>query len=276
MEHMTRVALEYLSRGWAVIPVHLVVKGVCSCGSDDCPTPGKHPAIRWAEYSHRLPTRKEVRQWWDDEFYRYNIGMATGHVSGVVVVDLDGTAGLAAAKSLDLGGTLASMTGGGGVHLFYKTDQLIPSRVKAYQGVDIRGESGFVVLPPSRHLSGRWYVWLNKAPLAEANKALFAPAPTTTNEEGWYSDLLKGVDEGERNIIAVKLCGRWIGLGLSLEEAFGLLQWWNERNRPPMGVEELKRTVRAVFRKHQEVSAPQQITTLRELRNLLGGKEHDK
>ena len=64
-------ALEYLERGWSVIPIK---------------PKGKRPAIRWLEYQKRLPTEDEVTQWWT-QWEDYDIALVTGEVSGVVVVD---------------------------------------------------------------------------------------------------------------------------------------------------------------------------------------------
>ncbi len=48
----------------------------------------KKPLIAWKPYQNRLPTEEEVKAWWNQHPYA-NIGMATGHLSGIVVIDCD-------------------------------------------------------------------------------------------------------------------------------------------------------------------------------------------
>ena len=38
-------ALGYNHHGIAVLPLHTVVEGVCSCGDEDCTSAGKHPHV---------------------------------------------------------------------------------------------------------------------------------------------------------------------------------------------------------------------------------------
>ena len=65
-------ALEYLDRGWSIIPIK---------------PEGKRPAIKWLDYQERQPTEKEVEEWWT-KWPTYDIAIVTGAISGVVVVDL--------------------------------------------------------------------------------------------------------------------------------------------------------------------------------------------
>lgn len=56
-------ALVYAARGWRVFPAHTVADGRCSCGEDDCASPGKHPRT---QHGVKNATRKasQIRQWW--------------------------------------------------------------------------------------------------------------------------------------------------------------------------------------------------------------------
>ncbi|NCD26055.1 MAG: bifunctional DNA primase/polymerase [Deltaproteobacteria bacterium] len=109
------------------------------------------------------------------------IGMPTGPVSGLLVIDRDrknGVDGIAACKDLeaDLGPlpeTLQQRTGSGGDQLFftYPAGAEIPcSAGKIGPGIDVRSAGGYVIIPPSRNEAGV-YVWLNRlrpAPLPQA------------------------------------------------------------------------------------------------------------
>lgn len=274
---MLHTALLYRQHGWSVLPVHHIVRGYCTCGEDECPTPGKHPAIQWTEYAKRLPTRKEIKSWFTKEFTGANIGTATGLVSNLVVVDLDGEEGEETAqKKLGLPlNTLASRTGGGGIHLFYQADgNEIQTRVRAFPGVDIRGEKGFVVLPPSTHESGELYRWINKVHPVKCDLSVLK-TPVVRDDfdsgEGWYAEFIDGVPEGMRSNVASRLAGRYFALGMSSKEVFCMMENWNRRNIPPLLMSELKTTLRWARNKHIENAKPKDIETFDDISNLLKG-----
>ena len=81
-------ALDYASRGWAVIPLHHPTTArPCSCGRADCDSPGKHPRT---DHGVKDATTDEtaIRRWWGQD-PAANVGIATGAVSGIAVVDID-------------------------------------------------------------------------------------------------------------------------------------------------------------------------------------------
>ena len=85
---MAAAALGYSRRlGWAVLPVHTVAAGRCSCGTPECKIPGKHPRI-----AHGLKAASkdegQVRAWWR-WWPDMNIGIATGEASGFFALDVD-------------------------------------------------------------------------------------------------------------------------------------------------------------------------------------------
>jgi hypothetical protein len=105
---------------------------------------------------------------------RSNIGMATGPASGVWVLDVDGADGIASLMDLAnrfgrLPPTVRQHTGGGGGQLFYRWPGVLPwgsvirnsaSAPALGEHLDVRGDGGYVVLPPSIHPSGRPYRWV--------------------------------------------------------------------------------------------------------------------
>jgi hypothetical protein len=107
-----------------------------------------------------------VWDWWCDQ-PNSNIGIATGAISGVVVIDVDprhgGDDGLQAAQ--DRLGRLpdgpVARTGGGGRHLpFAHPGGQVASRIAIFRGVDVKADGGYIVAPSSLHVSGREYRWL--------------------------------------------------------------------------------------------------------------------
>ena len=168
MPSLLAAALAFARRGWPVLPLHHPVDGVCSCGRSDCPSPGKHPqtpnGLRDASTDPTI-----INQWWQ-RWPNANIGVATGSVSRIVVLDIDaGKGGLESWEELqDLHGrvdTLVCYTGGGGIHLYFEAPadiQLKSGSGEIAPGIDTRAEGGYVVAPPSLHISGQHYQWDGK------------------------------------------------------------------------------------------------------------------
>lgn len=246
---LTAIALSYLEQGWSVIPFHVPLRGGCTCGRVTCSWPGKHPRIPWREYTERLPTEEEVRVWFDDEFYGSNIGIVTGQVSKLAVVDVDGA--MSAYDALNLPRTLEAITGRGGRHYYYRIKVPIPSRIGLVPGIDLKGDGGFIVAPPSRHMSGRKYMWRwTVPPRILSPKRLPEGSLMKPLENGWYDVLLTGVQEGERSNVAARLAGRYASLGLTPKETFYLLASWNFENAPPLELDSLRQTVRWAHARH--------------------------
>lgn len=176
-------ALDYASRGWHVFPVHGIdPHGSCHCGNPGCSSPGKHPRVKGGFKSASVDPR-QIEAWWQ-KWPEANVGIATGHVSGLWVLDIDnaereGLAALAALQQThgDLPTTLSARTGSG-VHLIFS----LPAEAGSAPGsarrlgpsLDVRADGGYIVVAPSRHHSGRDYVWENwSTPLAELPGWLF-------------------------------------------------------------------------------------------------------
>lgn len=155
------------------IAVYGVHKGACLCPKgNNCPSPGKHPIGNW-----RTDTIEPGP--FD------NVGMAIS--DGVWVLDVDareGKDGLAELARLEeeygaLPETLTAITGSGGRHYWFLGSGVRNSVNKVGKGIDVRGDGGFVVIPPSKHASGGEYKWLNLG-------AEVAEAPS------WLMDLVLG------------------------------------------------------------------------------------
>jgi hypothetical protein len=159
-----RAALDAVDRGWSVVPLHSVQGGRCSCGDPSCPAPGKHARIRWKQRMRQAAGPELVRRWWR-RWPDANVGVVTGGVSGFVVLDIDPRNGGGDALAVLEGvhglvpHTVESLTGGGGQHLYFRHPGIpVPCRPIA-PGLDVKGDGGLVVSPPSTHVSGRPYVW---------------------------------------------------------------------------------------------------------------------
>jgi hypothetical protein len=157
-------ALALAARGWSVVPMHQATAGRCSCRRPRCPSVGKHPRVLWERWMSRRAGPTDIELWWD-RWPEANVGVVTGWVSALVVVDVDprngGDTTLAAleAQEQPLPATVTSLSGGGGRHLYFAhPTHLVPSRPLG-DGVDLKAEGGVVVVPPSEHASGQRYRW---------------------------------------------------------------------------------------------------------------------
>lgn len=149
---MMDAALEYAKAGFQVFPVKQskapYIKGGLKNASSD-------PA--------------QIRAWWT-QWPNANIGIVTGNAShGLVVIDLDvdpekGIDGRESLRAWEaqhgvLPATLCSITGRGGNHLLYYSMQRVRNRTGVLPGVDVRGDGGYIVAPPSVHANGQRYQW---------------------------------------------------------------------------------------------------------------------
>lgn len=144
-------ARAYAARAWSVIPMQ---------------AHGKRPLVPWRAFQQRIAGEGEIARWfarWPDA----NVGIVTGRISGIVVVDVDlrhgGPASVAEAEARlgPLQVTVESATGGGGRHLYYAHPGApMANRVALLPGVDLRADGGCVVAPPSVHPNGKRYTWV--------------------------------------------------------------------------------------------------------------------
>jgi hypothetical protein len=183
MSTQTRVlaASPYLERGWALFPVYWAADGRCACGDEGCTSPAKHPLVAHG-FRDASTDPAQVAAWFERWPYA-NLALACGAVSGVVTADLDvpknGTAnGLATWAALEaLHGTvvtLEALTPSGGRHLYFGHPgvPIKTGRDLLGPGVDVRGDGGYVLVPPSTGVNGRAYKWMNDKPLAPLPKWL--------------------------------------------------------------------------------------------------------
>ena len=164
---MLESALAYGRMRWRIFPCHSIVDGACSCGKAACGSSGKHPRTK-AGFKEATDDEAQIRRWWT-RWPDANIALATG--SGIAVFDIDGEEGFREFQAFvqehgRVPETLTSQTGRG-AHLIFATQAGAPSVRSAARGkVHVRGEGGYIILPPSNHISGRNYQWIKKVPIA--------------------------------------------------------------------------------------------------------------
>jgi hypothetical protein len=136
MNPTLKSALEYASRGWAVFPLKAGTKVPAT--KHGCKDATTDPFV--------------IEGWWE-VWPEAGVGIATGSASGLVVLDFDKKhGGLETLDELqpDLPVTYTVQTQGGGVHLYFSsTDNGVKNKAGILPGMDVRGEGGYVVAPPT-------------------------------------------------------------------------------------------------------------------------------
>jgi hypothetical protein len=279
--NMKAEALRLGRRGWPVLPLHSIRDGVCTCSKgQDCGSAGKHPRIRdWVKSA--TTDAKTIASWWT-RWRDANIGIATGRVSNLVVLDVDPRHG--GDDSLDaliahhgqLPDTVEALTGGGGRHIYFAfdgVDDLKNSVGSLGDGLDIRSEGGYVVAPPSMHASGIRYEWeasshpddikiaapprwITAVASYVAGSSASAKGDKTSNGRVDPAAVLAGVPEGERNDTLFKFASRHRGLGLDIEEALALALTAAANADPPLLVSELSGIVNNVYSRYEAGPLP--------------------
>lgn len=149
-------ALHYMRLGWSVVPVR---------------PPEKLPAVPWARRQTQPADEATIRTWFDS-IKGCGVGLVQGAHVGTIVLDFDGEDGAETQARLEARGlppAPTSLTGSGGAHVILRhPGRYVPTRKKVLPGMDVRGDGGFIVAPPSVHgvlrdsgyvASGRVYAW---------------------------------------------------------------------------------------------------------------------
>ncbi|MCI0392152.1 MAG: bifunctional DNA primase/polymerase [Acidobacteria bacterium] len=279
-------ARRYAEIDWPVFPVHTPTGDLakpCSCGRVACPRIGKHPCHKntckdkgkhpchqsVCDSVGKHPRTKNgvkdatldegrIREWWD-MWKDANVGVATGKEAGFFVLDVDPrSGGHKALADLErehgkLPETRSALTGGDGVHYFFKYPDFTVrnSAGKLGLGLDIKSDGGSIVVAPSLHASGRRYRWRNGAPIAEAPAWLLRLLRASTHKSYASGNAEIGgiIPEGRRNDMLTSLAGTMRRRGMVAEEiAPALLAVNSKRCSPPLAEDEVRKIAAGVCR----------------------------
>lgn len=206
-------ALHYVELGWSVIPV----------GRD------KKPLIEWKKYQKERATKQQIKEWWA-KYPDANVGVVTGAISGFVVVDVE-----AGGDVKNLPATVISRTGGGGWHYFYQHPNVpVQNGVRVRELTDIRGDGGYVVMPPSLHKSGNCYEWAvspDMAAFEELPEWVLQKTSDKNQKTDWKKFMSLMVETGSRDINMTQFAGKilhhlpideWDTIGWEMMRSFNI------------------------------------------------------
>jgi putative DNA primase/helicase len=259
LDHL-EAALDHARRAWRVIALHSIREGRCTCGRAVCDSPGKHP--RLAAWPSQATTDERTIRSWFAHWRALNLGIVTGADSDLVGLDVDGDTGAESLRDLErqhgaLPETVVSLTGRGGRHfLFRHPGGTVSNGVGLWPGIDVRGDGGYLVVPPSRTVSP--YDWQigsepGAVPLATLPEWLLDHLRRRDHRDG--GDRLRAygtplvLREGERNHRLHQLASLLRRYGLGERAILGCLEVINrEHATPPLDPEEVARIAASAAR----------------------------
>jgi hypothetical protein len=245
MATLRLAAQQILDKGKSIIPV----------GRD------KRPLLNWQEFQTRKPTKMEVEGWFD-RWPEANIAMPTGALNGVVVIDCDSDD--ANRRFLEVcpaaTKTLTAKTPRG-FHYYFQHEEGVRNDAgrKLGEGIDIRGDGGYVLVPPSVLDSGHGYHWNYLAtPVQLPRKVADAIVKVLDQPPGLRSDTTGvpdgAIHKGGRNQHLTKVAGSQRRLGLGFDAILACLREVNEKQCiPPLPESELVTIAGSVGRYTPEV-----------------------
>jgi DNA-binding HxlR family transcriptional regulator len=248
--NLSLYAKEYLKRDWSVTAADPITKA---------PIPAE-----WKEFQSRHMTETEIAVYFREGI---NVGVICGHISNdLIMMDFDDMR-LSDLWKAAHPPTLMFATGKGTRFLYHKTGSYPTHHLKP-KGieVDILGEGGFSVMPPSYHVQKKKnYRWLNEGtPIMDYEGDFLEDLYAICSEDDEYKkkldaidffrekididQLLLGVEEGGRDNAAIRVASWYRKGGLSPELVLKKLLDWNLKNKPPMSESQIEAKVKSAFK----------------------------
>ena len=184
-------ALQYRENGWSIFPAN-----------------GKQPALlSWERYQDTPATEEQIKRWFSNN-KNQNIALVTGKVSGIIAFDIDGEAAAAHFHHMldsigdkemtsAISNTLRTKTGGGNLHILigFKPEEfsngdlignplLWLSNEAKHNEIRLKGEGGYIIVPPSLHPNGNRYEFVNQSqPVVLSRKLLMKLLSSFKNQQ---------------------------------------------------------------------------------------------
>lgn len=227
-------AHQYVRLGWKVFRLH-----------------GKKPAREG--WQQEATTDENTVDAWFSPGLGHNLGIATGHASGIFVVDIDPAHGgddawreIVAGRELP--NTPTGITGRGGTHLYFRMPpgaDIRNSQGKIAPGIDVRGTGGYVVAPPSIHPETRhpytWEIVADPAEVPVADAPGWLLSKIIAERVDRPKEIPQQIGEGARHEHAISLAGSLYNRGLARDVIFDCLKAWSLRTCvPPLDDAELR------------------------------------
>lgn len=245
-------AFEYAVRGYSIIPIRR----------------NKIPFIKsWKDYQKKAATEDQIESWWSLH-PQANIGIITGKISGITVIDIDTAPPSEETTPLEaFPETYTVKTPTGGYHLYYQYDESIEQTANTFEQfphVDIRNDGGYVIAPPSKcdytknkqRIAGTYKVVKN-LPLAPFPTKLFhaKPQKDPNKRAKGVLEKFKGMEDGDgRNNALTKVTGRILRLlpaNEREETGFQMALAANKQFKQPLPEREVKTIFKSILKREE-------------------------
>lgn len=260
-----QAALTYSEKFWfSVIPIR----------------PDKKPYIKWEPFEKRRATREEIIVW-GDRWPNAMIGIVTGEISRVVVIDVDTPEGREAIEKYIPDSLMVPtcQTPKGGLHLYFShPGKPISNNVRTVKGCDFRGDGGYVIAPPSLNREGKSYAWLEglsieevaPPPLPDAYKELIYSFAFGGDKGGVTSAVTNGdiplhpvtlAQEGTRDHAIFHLANFLVKGRCPEKETFQYLEIFAKSCSPPFPLNEMREKVKSAMKRDwaRKINMAQQV-----------------
>lgn len=237
-------AIKLAKRGWPVFPC----------------MPGKKAPATANGLNDATVDMEKILYWWS-KVPTCNIGVPTGAGPGFVVLDIDGDEGYESLRALEteygaLPRTLSVRTPSGGQHYYFQTPAagLRNSAGKVGRHIDVRGDGGYVLVPPSKIRGGAVYELDEASAIVEMPEWLLEISTRHTRSDAGAQDssewleIINGVQEGGRNHAMARLAGHLLRRYVDFELTREMLHLVNRAKfKPALPDFEVDRTVESVY-----------------------------
>ena len=249
LSELGRAAVRYAGMGMAVFPLW----------------PGKkNPVPKNGLYAATTDI-DTITAWWK-ESPDYNIGIACGSSSGgLLVIDIDTKGAVDGYDSIheweSMNGSLPDptvrcITPSGGSHIYYKVDRKEGNRASIIPAVDVRGDGGYVVAPPSV-FDGNRYEWEfdpEEYQITEADDTVYKFLAEGKKSQGGGKALAvpEKVTEGSRNDFIYRRACQLQALDWTDDAILRACLAENEqRLEPPLDPDEVEKAVASALKREK-------------------------
>ena len=260
---MMENAVAYAKAGYRIFPVHNPIGDRCSCRRTDCKI-GKHPRI--SDWPNKATTDLGwIKPWWTT-WPDANIGLPTGSINRITVIDIDPRHGgnetwaeLLQHRTKPI--TTTVRTGSGGSHIYFTYIAGLRSSANTLgSGIDVRSDGGYVLGVGSLHACGERYAvecgagfaaapdWLIELMTHRRGAKIAGGRRGKRKPASHWRRLLEEIHDGEgREAALVSLAGSLWRDGVSDDQLLSLLRQFNERHcRPPKPDSDLQRIANSI------------------------------
>lgn len=218
----------------------------------------------WKKYQTEHATEEEITSWYKNSDER-NIGIVTGKISNLTVIDIDTHLGQEHADKVlkEFPETWTVRTGSGGYHLYYYYDASINAKNDRERHIDVKNDGGYIVAPFCTTESvielnskgeqiikkqGGYYQPINTLGIQRLNPTILGEKIVRDNNHFDYN-LLNGVEEGSRNNSLTSVIGHWLSITPKplWSTILPMCHQWNSKLKNPLPTWEVDNTFKSIY-----------------------------